>query len=162
VRLRLATLTALVLALACASGDAIPVSTTFDPLVQFPARATFAWDEAAISLPDIPEREATDALFREVAEEAFAARGYRVAAAPANYELSYQYVVNERIGPDVAKAVGSVSILMTEGGTGRRVWLGFGRAEIFVGLSREERRARLRDALDRMLADFPPSGRPPE
>jgi hypothetical protein len=60
----------------------------------------------------------------------------------------------------VAKAIGSVSLLMTEAGTGRRVWLGFGRAEIYVGLTREERKARLRNALDRMLAEFPPSGRP--
>ncbi|MEN8158824.1 MAG: DUF4136 domain-containing protein [Myxococcota bacterium] len=149
-------------ALACASNDAIPVSTTHDPLARFPAQATFSWDEAAISLPDMPEREATDALFREVAEEAFAARGYQAGAPPTNFRLSYHYAVNERIGPDVAKAVGSVSILMTESDTGRRVWLGFGRAEVYVGLTREERKARLRDALDRMLAKFPPSGRPPE
>jgi hypothetical protein len=148
--------------LACASGDAIPVSTTHDPLVRFPAQATFSWDEAAISLPDIPDRDATDVLFREVAEEAFAARGYRVAAPPTNYRLSYEYNVVERLGPDVAKAIGSVSILLRDSSNDRRVWLGFGRAEIYMGLTREERKARLRDALDRMLAAFPPSGRPPE
>lgn len=152
----------LLAALACANDHGIPVSTTYDPLVRFPTQATFAWDDAQISLPDLPDRDATDALLREVAEEAFAARGYRVAAPPANYRLSYEYDVVERIGPDVAKAVGSVSILLTDSGTGRRVWLGFGRAEVYPGLSREERKARLREALDRMLADFPPSGRPPE
>ncbi len=151
---------ALLAGLACASPDAIPVSSTHDPLVRFPAQATFSWDESAISLPEMPERAATDALLREVAEEAFAARGYRPAAPPTHYRLSYHYTVNERIGPDVAKAVGSVSILMTESDSGRRVWLGFGRAEIYVGLSREERKARLRGALDHMLAEFPPSGRP--
>jgi hypothetical protein len=145
--------------LACASNE-IPVSTTFDPLVRFPAQATYSWDDAAISLPDLPDRAETDGLLREVAEEAFAARGYRAAEPPTNFRLSYHYDVVERLGPDVAKAIGSVSILMTDAGSGRRVWLGFGRAEIFVGLSREERRARLREALDRMLAEFPPSGRP--
>jgi hypothetical protein len=155
---------ALVALAACASQDAIPVSTTHDPLARFPAEATWAWDEAAISLPQNPEldRAGTDALFREVANEAFAARGYRQAAAPTNYLLSYQYAVAERIGPDVSKAVGSVSLLLVESASGRRVWLGFGRAEIHVGLTREERKARLRDALDRMLADFPPSQRPGE
>ena len=150
---------ALLAGLACASQE-IPVSTTFDPLVRFPAQATFSWDESAISLPDLPDRDATDALLREVAEEAFAARGYRAAAVPTNYRLSYDYEVVERLGPDVAKAIGSISILMTDASSGRRVWLGFGRAEVYVGLSREERKARLRNALDRMLAAFPPSGRP--
>lgn len=160
---RLSTLLLVMLGiLACASDDAIPVSTTYDPLTRFPAQATFSWDEAEISLPNIPDRDATDALFREVAEEAFAARGYRVDAPPTNYRLSYEYNVTERLGPDVAKAVGSVSILLTDSSSGRRVWLGFGRAEIYMGLSREERKARLRDALDRMLVAFPPSGRPPK
>jgi hypothetical protein len=153
-------LAALVAGLACASNDAIPVSTTFDPLVHFPAQATFSWDDAAIALPNLPDRDATDALLREVAEEAFAARGYRVAEPPTNFRLSYHYDVVERLGPVVAKAIGSVSLLMTDAGSGRRVWLGFGRAEIYVGLTPEERKARLRNALDRMLTEFPPSGRP--
>jgi hypothetical protein len=163
-RLPLALAAALFALAGCASRDAIPVSTTHDPLARFPATATYAWDEAAISLPEDPEidRAGTDALFREVANEAFAARGYRLAPAPTNYELSYHYVVNTRIGPDISKAVGSVSLLLVESASGRRVWLGFGRAEIHVGLSREERKARLRDALDRMLEDFPPSQRPEE
>lgn len=148
--------------LACASKDAIPVSSTHDPLARFPAQATYSWDDAATSLPDDPQidRAQTDALFKEVANEAFAARGYRVAPAPADYQLSYHYVVNTRIGADVSKAVGSVSLLLVESATGRRVWLGFGRAEVYVGLTREERKARLRDALDRMLKDFPPTQRP--
>lgn len=159
---RLSLALVLVTGLACASQEGIPVSSTYDPLTRFPAQATYSWDEAEISLPDIPDRAATDALFREVAEEAFAARGYRVGKPPTHYRLSYEYNVTERLGPDVAKAIGSVSILLTDSSNGRRVWLGFGRAEIFMGLSREERKARLREALDRMLAGFPPSGRPPE
>jgi hypothetical protein len=160
-----ASVTAALLALAaCAAHDAIPVSTTHDPLARFPAQATFSWDDAAISLPDDSEvdRRETDALFKEVANEAFAARGYRLAAPPTDYQLSYHYVVNERIGADVSKAVGSLSLLLVESASRRRVWLGFGRAEVFVGLSREERKARLRDALERMLEKFPPSQRPGE
>jgi hypothetical protein len=155
---------ALVALAGCASQDAIPISTTHDPLARVPAEATYAWDEAAISLPENPSIDpaSTDALLREVANEAFAARGYRLAPPPTNYLLSYQYAVAERIGPDVSKAIGSVSLLLVESASGRRVWLGFGRAEIHVGLTPEERRARLKDALDRMLADFPPSQRPEE
>jgi len=156
-------LAALLPLFACAFGDAIPVSTNYDPLVRFPAEATFVWDDAANSLPDDPaiDRATTDALLKEVATEAFAARGYRAVGsdAAAHYRLSYQYVVHSYIGPDVSRAIGSVSLLLVEHASGRRVWLGFGRAEIHVGLSTEERRARLRDAMNRMLEDFPPSQR---
>jgi hypothetical protein len=145
---------------ACASDD-IPVSTNYDPLVRFPTQATYVWDEAANSLPDDPaiDRAATDALLRDVANEAFAARGYRgvESGAAANYRLSYQYVVHTYIGPDVSRAMGSLSLLLTDHASRRRVWMGFGRAEIDMGLSPEERRARLADALARMLAKFPPS-----
>jgi hypothetical protein len=156
---------ALLSLLACVSNDAIPVSTNYDPLVRFPAQATYVWDDAANSLPDDPaiDRQATDALFREVANEAFAARGYRVVeGGAANYRLSYQYVVHTYIGPDVSRAMGSFSLLLADHASKRRVWMGFGRAEIHMGLSPEERRARIADAMNRMLEHFPPSQRPPE
>jgi hypothetical protein len=149
--------------LACASDDAIPVSTNYDPLVRFPAEATYVWDAVANVLPDDPaiDRAGTDALLRSVADEAFAAKRYRVVPSePADFRLSYQYTVHTYIGPNASLAMGSVSLLMSDNQTGRRVWMGFGRAEIHVGLSLEERRARLADAMERMLEKFPPSQRP--
>lgn len=149
--------------LACVSDDAIPVSTNYDPLFRFPAQATFAWDAAASSLPDVPaiDRQSTDALLKDVANQAFGARGYRVVAGgPADFRLSYQYVVRTYTGPDVSRAMGSISLMLVESASGRRVWLGFGQAEVHVGLSPDERRARLSDALTRMLAKFPPAQRP--
>jgi hypothetical protein len=146
--------------LACASDD-VPVSTNYDPLVRFPAQATYVWDEGANALPDDPaiDRAEIDALLKDVADEAFAARGYRAVGdgEPANYRLSYQYVVHTYIGPDVSRAMGSLSLLLTDYASRRRVWMGFGRAEIHATLSPEERRARLADAFARMLAKFPPS-----
>jgi hypothetical protein len=38
--------------------------------------------------------------------------------------------------------------------------MGYVRAEIYVGLSREERVARLRQAMAKLLSTFPPSQRP--
>ena len=148
--------------LACASNDAIPVSTNYDPLVRFPAEATYVWDDAANLLPEDPgfDRAGTDALLHDVANEAFAARGYRVAAGAADYKLSYQYRVHTYIGPDVSRAFGSVSVMLVESASNQRVWMGFGRAEIHMGLTPEERRARLADAMARMLEKFPPSERP--
>jgi hypothetical protein len=164
-RVRASAAAVLLACLACTSdGTAPAVSSTYDPLARFPARASYAWDDAAIVLPDDPQldRAETDALFREVADEAFAARGWSRGAPPAQYRLSYHYVINTRIAADHAKSVGSVSLLLVESASGRRVWLGFGRAEIYVGLTHEERKARLREALDRMLEKFPPSQRPEE
>jgi hypothetical protein len=148
--------------LACA-GDAIPVSTNYDPLVRFPPEATFVWDDAANSLPDDPaiDRASMDSLLKDVANEAFASRGYRVVEAdPADFRLSYQYAVHTYIGTNVSRAFGSVSVLLADNASGRRVWMGFGRAEIHMGLSPEERRARLADAMRRMLEEFPPAQRP--
>jgi hypothetical protein len=155
----LAALLALGLA-GCASDD-VGVSTTFDPLTRFPAAATYAWDDTARLLPEDPRVDgpAVDALVKEVADQEFAARGYRAAAPPANYLLSYQYAVHTWTGPDASKAIGSLSLQLVESASRRRVWSGFGRAEIHVGLTPEERRERLRAALTRMLKDFPPSQR---
>ena len=132
-------------------------------VARFPAQATFVWDEAANSLPDDSaiDRKATDALLKDVANEAFAARGYRVVdGISANYRLSYQYVIHSYHGPDVSRAVGSISLLLTDYASRQRVWLGYRRAEVYAGLSPEERRARLKDALTRMFEEFPPSQRP--
>ena len=145
----------------CAS-DGIDTSTTFDPLTPFPAEATFVWDDRASSLPQDPRIQQLDVgpLIREAADEAFAARGYRdVGSGASNYRLSYQLTVNTWIGADNSRSIGSLSLMLVDNGSNRRVWVGFTRAEIHVGLSRDERRERLRRAVTRMLENFPPSQR---
>jgi hypothetical protein len=163
IRVRFLLAAAVVSLLACASDDtAIPVSSSYDPLYRFPLESTFAWDERSNTLPDNPDidRNATDALLKEVIGEVFAAHGYRPGGADAPYRLSYEYAVNRRTGPDESFAMGSVSLILVERASRRRIWTGFGRAEIYQGLTPEERRERLRRAMDRMLANFPPTQRP--
>jgi hypothetical protein len=153
---------ALAVCLAGCASDDVGVSTTFDPLTRFPAAATYVWDDTARLLPEDPRVDgpAVDALVKEVADQEFGARGYRaVASGPSNYLLSYQYAVHTWTGPDASKAIGSLSLQLVETASRRRVWSGFGRAEIHVGLTPEERRERLRAALARMLEDFPPAQR---
>jgi hypothetical protein len=157
-----ATLAALGLGLAGCASDDVGVSTTFDPLTRFPATATYVWDDAARLLPDDPRVDgpAVDALVKEVANQEFAARGYRaVDSGPSDFLLSYQYAVHTWTSPDASKAIGSLSLQLVESGSHRRVWSGFGRAELHVGLTPEERRQRLHVALARMLEDFPPAQR---
>jgi Domain of unknown function (DUF4136) len=143
---------------ACAD---IPVSTTVDPLASFPRQATYVWDEAAIRLPTDPRIRQLDpdSLIREAANAEFAARGYRVSAGgPATYRLAYDFQVHTWHGPDNSSSVGSLSLWLSDAEK-RRVWMGYARAEIHVGLSREERLARLREAIADMLDHFPPKQR---
>ena len=60
------------------------------------------------------------------------------------------------IAPDHSTSVGSLSIVLVDVPSGRRVWLGFARAEVQVGLSEEAKNERLRDILERMFEQFPP------
>ena len=95
----------MVLLIGCAS-DPVDVSTTFDPLTPFPARATYKWDEAANKLPDDPRinQMETDSLIREAANAEFAARGYELSTTgSAHYKLSYDladpHLVRRRTTP---------------------------------------------------------------
>jgi hypothetical protein len=149
------------LASGCAS-DGVDVSTTFDPLTRFPTQATYVWDEAANSLPDDPRFNQMDtgALIEEAANAELAKRGYRLSTSgSANYKLSYDLTVHTWYGPDNSSSVASLSLWLTEIATKRRVWMGYVRAEIYVGLSREERLARMQGAMARVLGNFPPPQR---
>jgi hypothetical protein len=150
------------LALAGCASDPIDVSTTFDPLTPFPAQATYLWDDAANQLPDDPRinQMEIDSLIREAANTEFAARGYRLSTAgSAHYKLSYDLAIHTWYAANNTSSLGSLSLWLTDAATRRRVWMGYVRAEILVGLSREERLTRLEKAMARLLEKFPPAQR---
>ena len=152
---------ALGLCVGCAS-DPVDVSTTFDPLTPFPARATYLWDETANKLPEDPRlnQMETDSLIREAANAEFAARGYQLSTSgTAHYKMSYDLAIHTWYQANNTSSLGSLSLWLTDAATRRRVWMGYVRAEILVGLSREERLARLQKAMKRLLEKFPPSQR---
>ena len=151
----------LVMLAGCRS-NGVEVTTSFDPVATFPSQATFTWDDGASKLPDDPRiRELNlDSLIKEAANGAFGVRGYRrVAAAPADYRLVYEVGENRWHGPEGTTSIFSVSLRLIDAKSNRHVWFGFGRAEVHAGRTREERAQRLREAMDRMLASFPPSQR---
>jgi hypothetical protein len=148
--------------LAGCKSDDLSVSTNFDPLTSFPTQATYTWDDLANKLPKDPRLEPLDLdlLLKEAANEQFSDRGYRPATSGSpDYRLSYELTVHTWYGPDNSKSVGSLSLMLVEEGTNRRVWMGFARADVHVGLTREERKNRMREVLAKMLVKFPPAQR---
>ena len=148
-----------IVTLGCAS-DGIETSVAFDPLTQFPAQATYLWDASSNKMPADDRIAALDLgpIIEAAAEAEFALRGYTLSTTDsANYLMSYQVTSHSWIGADNSRAVGSLSVLLVEAGSGRRVWLGIGRSEVNVGQSNEDSLARMRVALAKMLKEFPPN-----
>lgn len=137
------------------------VATSFDPLTPFPPAATYSWDDAANTLPDDSRLDGLDldALIHESVNEEFALKGYTPTTGASNYRMSYELTVHTFIAADNSKSTATLSLLLREAKSGRRVWLGFIRAETQVGLTREERKQRMKKELGRMLKDFPPKQR---
>lgn len=146
-------------AVGCASDD-LQTSVTHDPLALFPPQATFAWDSAANRLPTDESIVALDLdpLIREAANQEFALRGYRVVTSGSpDYRLSYQLAVHTWISANNSSSAASLSLLLVDAKLSRRVWLGYGRATVNVGVSRDERRTDVRAAIAKMLEKFPPN-----
>ena len=74
-------------------------------------------------------------------------------------KVHYEIGVNTWHGAQGSLSIASWSLLMTEAASKRRVWLGFARAEVHVGLSDTEREQRFRETTCRLLDDFPPAQR---
>jgi len=158
------TLGLILMATGCAK-PAFNTSTIFDPLAFFPTKATFAWDDQANHLPDNPELQPLeyDRVIKQVANEEFGKRGYTNSATDptddADYRLSYELTVHRWISTEKTRAIGTLSLTLVDTKSNNRVWLGFGRAQVFIGLNEEERVERLRGILAEILAGFPPNQR---
>lgn len=157
------TLGLILMAMGCAK-PAFDTSAISDPLAFFPTEATFAWNDQANHLPDNPELQPLeyDRLIKQVANAEFAKRGYTNSAtdaADADYGLSYELTVHRWISAENTRATGTLSLTLVDTKSNNRVWLGFGRAQVFIGLNEEERVERLRGILAEILAGFPPNQR---
>jgi hypothetical protein len=155
-RLALVAVSTLMLA-ACTSEP--PVSSAFDPLQQFPATATYVWDEAGNVLPNTSAVRETQVgqIIQNLATEALAVHGYTIAeTGTPPYRLSYQLNIHTWIGTEQSTSTASLTLRLSDFVTNRTVWLGFTRIEVDLGRPVEERRAELKSTIERMLANFPP------
>ena len=142
---------------ACASD--VPVSTTFDPLERFPAEARWRWDDTRNVLPEDERIVAMDLgpVVKQAVSAELAARGYQPAgSSTSDYVVSFQLRLDSRIRAEGSFAIGSLSLLMSDAKSGRRVWMGFAQTEVHVSRPEEEREARIRGIVRRMLENFPP------
>ncbi len=147
------------LLLSCRSNQ-IPVSTTFDPLAPFPAEGRYTWDTARNRMPDDSrlQRLDLDRILRQVVDEEMLNRGWTVTTPEdAAYRMSYDLEIHNWIASDRTRSIGSLSLNLEEAVGGHRVWGGFARAEVHVGMVESDRAERLRRAIARMLRNFPPN-----
>lgn len=153
----LALLLAFAASFACASD--VPVGISYDPLERFPAQASWRWDDLRNLLPEDERVEARNLgpLVKEIVAAELTARGYREARSTGpDYLISFQLQMNSRIRPEGSFVIGSLSLLLRDAESGRRVWVGFAQAEANLSRTEEERRARLTRIVQRMLRNFPP------
>ena len=147
-------------AVGCASND-VGVSTAFDPLTPFPRQATYSCDHAANSFPDEPglKKRDFDRRIQRIADAEFGLRGYRAVSSGANFRLHYDLSVNTWISLNNSRTMASLSFTLVDSETDHRVWMGFVRTDVRLGLSLEESDERLHKALAKLLAEFPPAQR---
>jgi hypothetical protein len=153
-------LTCALVAIGCASKPEFDASELYDPLARFPVTATFAWNDNANRAPENPELQQLNygSVLKRVANEEFAKRGYsNVAPGSNDYWLSYELTVHSWFSAERTQATGTLSLSLVDANSKRRVWLGYGRAEVLVGLNEEERAERSREILAAMLEKFPPN-----
>ena len=146
-------------ATSCATSDGMGVGSTHDPLTRFPATATWSWDDAANRLPDDSRLESMnlDEIVRQVTRDEFGRRGYsEVSRGRGDFRLHYEIGLATWTSQTSATALGSISLTFVEPSSGRRVWVGFIRAEVDVNLDQEARTERIRTELRKLLETFPP------
>jgi hypothetical protein len=143
---------------ACASKQPL-VGVSFDPLEPFPERASWRFDPTANVLPDDPRIRSLDLgpMLEQAITAELGAHGYTPAGSQvADYVVSYELSLTTRVRPETSISVASLSLLLRDAKTRRRVWIAFVQTQVDVRRSPEQRRENIRAVVAEMLANFPP------
>lgn len=162
------------LAAACALGCGVPVAVETDASARRPAWKTWAW----LSRSPIPADDTTwnsvDERVRGAFEREMKARGFRkVERERPDFLVTYYAAVEKPIdarsvayaagGPSGARSAanaqgvyeqGTLLLDVLDAKTGKLVWRGAGRRVIVAEQTPEERRARIDDAVARIVEEF--------
>ena len=154
--------------------SSISTSTDYDPKADFSRLRTYEWHPGQPSGPDT----LTASRIARAVEDGLRARGYtRAAGAPADFQVAYHVWVGQRVEevPSSAYSYGWRSGYGTEVRTydeGTLVldvidpvaktllWRGTAKSAVDPDRTPEEREAKIREAVQKLLADFPPGGKP--
>jgi hypothetical protein len=153
----------LLVALAGCASD-VSIGTAYDPLAVFPRQGTFAWAESSNVISEQVAHWGLADLIPPAVEGSLASRGWRKATPEAadllvSYEVGVTTIIQVAT-PDSderSRAMGSLSVTLSDPENERRLWVGFIQVEeLNPSLSHEERRVRIEKALERLFKEFPP------
>ena len=170
----------LLLATACATP---PVTTDYDPEVEFGELRRYAWSERKPAPEEDPalSNDLLDGRIRRAVERGLGAKGYVPAGdEPADFEIAYHVAVERAVdvqtyidayprgyrwGFGLTRAytnvreydVGSIVLDVSSAGNQELIWRGAVQARINEAGTPEERTERVNRAVDAILAKFPPS-----
>jgi len=172
---RIASALALAALAACTT---ISVSTEHDEKADFSKLESWRWHDEPSPRPDLPgfDEAVFDRNLRAAVERELAAKGYvRRDQPPTDFEVGYHTAVESKMDyqgtrdyygyatgtpidrPSVGEYLEGTLLLdvSIDGGT-RLIWRGQAQARLYVEGTEAERRARLDEAVHRMLSGFPP------
>ena len=167
-------------ALVLAGCSRITVTTDHDPAANFAALHTYAWRPGPQQGVSDPRFDSTliDTRVRAAIDRVLASKGYRTAApgTVADFLVGYHAVVRQktsaqtingwygyRVGARRAPQAyvhdydkGTLLIDVIDPATMQLLWRGSGTGVVDPQASLEKREQRINEAVDRILADFPP------
>ena len=171
----------LLIAPALAGCSQVAVTTDHDPSANFSALHTYAWRPGPQQGVDDPRFDSTllDKRVRAAVDRVLASKGYRTAApgTDADFLVGYHAVVRQKTsvqtinrwygyragvwygGPQTFAHVydeGTLLIDVIDPATMQLLWRGSGTGVVNPQASPETREERINDAVEHILADFPP------
>ncbi|HEX7896907.1 MAG TPA: DUF4136 domain-containing protein [Planctomycetota bacterium] len=153
----------LVLAAGCSG---VSTSTDYDPQADFSRLRTYDW------LPGRPQTDSlTDARIARAVDDGLLARGYARAPRP-DFHVAYQVSVGRRVdsipgsygwrggyGTEVhTYDEGTLVLDVIEPTSKTLLWRGTATSVVDPNRTPEERDAKIREAVEKLLAKFPPGG----
>jgi hypothetical protein len=98
-------------------------------------------------------------IVEEAIAEGLAKRGYTLAPAggKVDFRVHYQLGLGREIKQDSVKSYASLSLTLVDAKTDRSAWVGFIKTGAGIAAPETQRRKKLREQMNEMLKNFPPS-----
>lgn len=148
----------------CADTEPIKVHTAYGPGLKFAGvGSTYAWAPAALGNTGRPRAEHSELheLILRTVDDQLSAKGFE-AASSGNPDFLMDYRVGRRTKTDatvsphgVAYEEGALALHVIDPESGQLIWRGTAQARLSESLPPQAREARIRDAVYRLMEQFP-------